>query len=118
MAVHSLDITALAQNEIGLCYLGTPNANDHNTVRHEVWHFIQHCAAKRRGLQGLTPVSMDSMRRTQWVSQYLRPAAISNIRRAYPARAHAIELEAFAAAESYTSDQIGGVLRKWCVRPT
>ena len=105
-------------NEIGLCYLGTPNANDHNTVRHEVWHFIQHCAAKRRGLQGLTPVSMDSMRRTQWVSQYLRPAAISNIRKAYPARAHAIELEAFAAAESYTSDQIGGVLRKWCVRPT
>ena len=104
--------------EIGLCYVGTPNADDHNTVRHEVWHFIQHCAGKRRGYQGLTPVSLDTVSRNMWVAQYLRPRHIDRIQAAYPKEVHATELEAFAAAEHYTSQQIGHVLRQWCEKPS
>ena len=104
--------------EIALCYRGTPRAADHDTVRHEVWHFVQYCAAQRRGLRGITPVAINPTVRHQWVSQYLKPAKISRIRSAYPRHQHETELEAFAAAQHYTSSQIAGVVRKWCVRPT
>ena len=78
VAVHSLDITALAQRRLA-CAIWV-----------HLTQWSQHCASwsvalyptlcsQTSWLAGSHPVSMDSMRRTQWVSQYLRPAAISNI---------------------------------------
>ena len=52
-----------------LCYKGKPTAFDHDTVRHETMHVLQHCAALRRGdNRGIVPVAINPTERTQSVS--------------------------------------------------
>lgn len=99
-----------------LCYRGTPTAEDHNTVRHEMWHAVQHCAARRRNINGIVPLSNNNVLRTRWVAQYLRTSHIERIRNVYPSAVHAVELEAFAAAQHYSASQIAGVMRQWCTK--
>ena len=43
-----------------------------------------------------------------------RPDAALKIKSLYPARAHQIELEAFAAAETYTAGELITYIRNWC----
>ena len=105
----------LSTQTIDLCYRGAPGANDHDTVRHEVWHFVQHCAARRRGHVGyLTPLSRETAKRNVWVAQYLSPSHIKRIRSVYRPAVHDVELEAFAAADYYTAAQIAQLIRQWC----
>ena len=101
---------------ITLCY-DVANANAHDTVRHEVWHFIQHCATSRRRVPGpyLTPLSNEDTLRQRWVAQSLGTDRIERIKAAYPARVHQIELEAFAAASTYTATEIASVVKDWCL---
>lgn len=101
---------------IALCYKGTPTAEDHNTVRHEMWHAVQHCGGLRRGFDGVLPLSNNTTLRTRWVAQYLRTTDINRIKSLYPRAVHDTELEAFAAAQHYSASQIEGVLRKWCIK--
>lgn len=109
----------LSDSRIELCYRGTPGAKDHDTVRHEVWHFVQHCASRRRGHRGyLVPLSRDTAKRNVWISQYLSNTRIQSIRSMYRPAVHDVELEAFAAASHYSANQIAGVLRQWCIKPT
>ena len=110
---------SLRDQRIDLCYTGAPGAKDHDTVRHEVWHFVQHCAARRRGHLGyLVPLSQETAKRNTWVAQYLSASHIKRIRSVYRPAVHDVELEAFAAARHYSANQIAGVLRQWCIKPT
>ena len=101
---------------LSLCYQGTPTASDHDTVRHEAFHFLQHCATIRRGDQGITPLALNHSQRNQWVSQVLRSGTIQEIKSTYPVRAHQVELEAFAAASHYDASQLATLITKWCVK--
>ena len=50
---------------LSLCYSGQPDASDYDTVRHETFHFLQHCAAQRRGERGITPLAINPTQRQQ-----------------------------------------------------
>ena len=102
---------------MSLCYSGKPDADSHDTVRHETAHFLQHCATLRRGGRGITPLAINPGQRQQWVSSVLRRGHISQIKSVYPERVHQIELEAFAMAAHYTSTELATLVTKWCVKP-
>ena len=101
---------------MSLCYSGKPDAKDFDTVRHETAHFLQHCATLRRGGRGITPLAINPGQRTQWVSQVLRRGQIDQIKSVYPVRVHQIELEAFAMAAHYDSNDLIGLIRSWCIK--
>ena len=99
---------------MNLCYQGSPTAEDHNTLRHEAFHYLQHCANVRRGGQGIRPLAINPSQRQQFVLKALNSRYIASIKESYPVRAHQIELEAFAAAETYTADELITYIRSWC----
>lgn len=96
---------------------GVMTANDHDTVRHEVWHYLQMCVTLRRNLQhrGLTTVAQTSDEYRKFVQNGLTPDNISSIRSTYTnPRHHAVELEAFSASRTLTAEQIGTLVYKYC----
>ena len=98
-----------------LCYRGRqPTAEDHNTLRHEAAHYLQHCANERRGGTGLRPLAVRPDERADFVLKALGNSYISQIKSLYPARAHQIELEAFAMAETYTAGELITYIKDWC----
>ena len=97
-----------------LCYSGQPDADAHNTVRHEAFHYLQHCANVRRGGSGLRPLAIHPQQRQQFINQALSRGYIESIKDSYPAGAHQIELEAFAAAEYYSAQDLITYIRSWC----
>jgi hypothetical protein len=99
-----------------LCYSGAPSASDHDTVRHEAFHFLQPCAALRRGAEGIQPLAANSTKRLQWVNKVLKPQSIEAIKRTYPAHHHQVEIEAFAAAYHYSSYDLIGLIKTWCIK--
>ena len=100
-----------AQKRITVCYK-TADANAHDTVRHEVWHLIQHCAAKKRGTP-FKPVASVSDLNT-FVEATLPDHMIVRIKNLYPKHQHLTELEAFAAAEAYSAEQMIPLMNGWC----
>ena len=100
-----------------LCYRGSqPTAEDHNTLRHEAFHYLQHCANERRGGTGLRPLAINPSERADFVLKALGNGYISQIKSIYPAKAHQIELEAFAAAETYSAAELITYIRSWCTK--
>ncbi len=99
-----------------LCYQGAPTAADHDTLRHETFHFLQHCASLRRGVNGITPLAINPSQRQQWVSSVLRTGEINQIKSVYPVRVHQIELEAFAAASHYSAAELASLIKSWCIK--
>ena len=97
-----------------LCYSGKPTASDHDTLRHETFHYLQHCAALHRNEPGLVPLAINPSERNQWVSQVLKRGHIQQIQRLYPSQKHQIELEAFAAAHHYSANDLIGMIHAWC----
>jgi hypothetical protein len=85
-------------------------------VRHEAFHFIQHCAAQRRGQNGITPLAVNSQERHNWVLKVLGSQRINGVKDAYDTKAHQVELEAFAAASHYTSSEIVGLIKAYCIK--
>ena len=98
-----------------LCYTNA-DASAHDTVRHEAFHYLQHCANERRGGTGLRPLAINPSERQQFVLKALGNGYIASIKESYPARAHQIELEAFAAAETYTAGELITYIRNWCTK--
>ena len=99
-----------------LCYRGTPTADDHNTARHETFHFLQHCAAIRRGQNGIYPLAVNNSKRSEWAYSVLGANSISQIKSTYDPPHHQVEIEAFAAAAHYDANQLATLVRKWCVK--
>ena len=90
------------------------DANDHDTVRHETWHVIQHCL-RQPGHTKLQPVVTPGT--TEWreyVLSNLTPELHNFIISEYPPTHHAVELEAFAMAGTLSSSQIHELFVKAC----
>jgi hypothetical protein len=100
---------------ITVCYKGTPTANDHDTVRHEVAHFIQHCVARKRGNSSyLVPIVADNTVRNAWIQRVLTPRKIQEIMHDYPPAHVTVELEAWAMAKHYSATQMNEILKSYC----
>jgi len=104
------------KKELTVCYQGSPTAHDHDTVRHEATHFVQHCAALRRGRDAIQPIAANPAIRSQWVSSVLNTRAINQIKETYPEHHHQVELEAFASAAHYSAKDLTALIRQWCVK--
>ena len=104
------------RKELTLCYRGAPTADDHDTVRHEAFHFVQHCAAMRRGERGITPLAVNSQERLTWVYKVLGQQRINGVKETYDPKHHQVELEAFAGAYHYSSTDIVRLIKAYCIK--
>jgi len=81
-------------------------ADDHNTVRHEVWHYIQYCKTPASSTV-LHPLLKDRTKYNELIHYGLSGSTIERIRTDYPDDYESVELEAFAAAELLSAKFIG-----------
>ena len=99
-----------------LCPRGDVTADDHDTVRHEVWHIIQYCMTEpdSRYLNTVfTPWSDDWY---EHIMSALSAKEVAFIKESYPSWAWTAELEAFAAAKSLTATQLQKIFTKACLQ--
>ena len=102
------------QREIVLCPGNTVDAGDHNTVRHEVIHAIQHCVNVARGTTTDTPIINDPNEFSDFVLANLSKRDIEWIQSVYPEDQWLTELEAFAGANAYTSSELEDIFLDAC----
>ena len=96
-----------------ICYDSKrPTAEDHDTVRHETWHYLQWC--KNPNTVGLIPLHKDRNEYIQFVQAALSNSAIERINLSYPEHIRAVEYEAFAAARMYSAQTLMSMVRKYC----
>lgn len=98
--------------ELHICFSGTPTANDHDTVRHEAWHYLQSCVTPGSGR--LRTFFDTKAQFVSFVEGGLHPRQQDSIKLTYPHKAHATEFEAFAAANRLTATQIATYIRQYC----
>ena len=94
------------QRELRLCPGASVDARDHETVRHETIHAIQHCINVARGTNTDTPVMDDVDQLLSWARQHLTMREIEWIQSAYDRSQWLTEIEAFAGARAYTSSEL------------
>ena len=94
------------QREMRLCPGETVDAKDHDTVRHETIHAIQHCVNVARGTSTDTPVIDDVDYLMTWAREHLSMREIQWIQRNYDRSQWLTEIEAFAGARAYTSSEL------------
>ena len=105
----------LSNKTLTLCPGLEVDADDHDTVRHEVWHAIQHCLSSP-GATSLEPV-VEVGTKDYWnlVADNLSIKQAKFIQESYPERHWHVENEAFVAASTLTSAQIEDIFIKSCV---
>ena len=106
------------QREMRLCPGDVVDAGDHNTVRHETIHAIQHCVNMMRRTSTDTPVIANPDDLMSYANNYLSPAEIQWITENYPRDQWLTEIEAFAGARAYTSSELEVIFREACLAPT
>ena len=97
---------------IHICHNGRPGVQDHDTVRHEVWHFLQSCKTPK-GAKALRPF-FDRRAYVALVDSALTRERQAWILHNYHERFAATELEAFAAAKNLTAEHIATYIRQSC----
>ena len=103
------------QRQLILCTGGSVDADDHDTVRHEVSHAIQHCINAARGTHRNTPIVTDPQRLVATAIEVLGQERVEYIQRVYP-RAHwLVEFEANIMAEIFTSAEIEQMFAEYCL---
>ena len=88
-------------------------ADDHDTVRHEVWHYLQYCRTPSSSTV-LHPLLKDRTKYNELIHYGLSGFTIERIRADYRDDHERTELEAFAAAELLSAQDIGNQVREYC----
>ena len=102
------------RREVILCPGDTIDAIDHNTVRHEVVHAIQHCINVARGTSLDTPIVDNKEQFAEFVRANLSEEEINWITSVYDESQWLTELEAFAGAKAYTSSELEEIFLNVC----
>ena len=103
------------QRQLILCPGETVDADDHDTVRHEVAHAIQHCINASRGTHRNTPIVDEPQKLVATAREVLGQAAIERIQTLYP-RAHwLVEIEANLMAHLFTAAEIEELFVENCL---
>ena len=100
--------------ELVLCTHGSVDGEDHDTVRHEVWHIVQHCLTPKTS-RTLQPVFKDPEAYKQEILSRISKGDLQRVLRMYPPRMHYSEVEAFVVASTLTADEIREAFTKACV---
>ena len=102
------------KRQLNLCPGNDVDAEDHDTVRHETWHAIQHCVNVSRGTHINTPVVTDRDKFVAFVKEFVPQELGQRIIKQYPSKHHAVELEAFAAANAFTAVELQNMFLEAC----
>ena len=102
------------QREMRLCPGQTVDADDHNTVRHETIHAIQHCVNAARGTSTDAPIINNPDDFANFVMAYLTQEDIEWVKSMYDESQWLTELEAFAGANAYTSSELEDLFLDAC----
>ena len=103
------------RRQLVLCPNGTIDAEDHDTVRHETWHAIQHCVNTARGTSLNMPVQEDHQKLVNLANEILPESTVNGIKSLYPEEHWLIEAEAFMAAEVFNADELTDIFNDACV---
>ena len=104
---------APATDTLTLCTHGSIDAEDHDTVRHEVWHIVQTCLTPSHS-RYLHPVITDTGKWKTMVMDNISNSELQWIIYSYPeAHVHA-EIEAFVMAEQLTASQVQDAFIRSC----
>ena len=95
---------------------GRASADDHDTVRHEVWHIIQYCGTSETAT-ALQPYTQDKETYIERINDSLTDGQIDHVIDSYPDHVEIVELEAFAAAQALSAAEIQDILVKTCPAP-
>ena len=98
---------------INLCPGDEVDPIDHATLRHEVWHAIQHCVNTARGTSANTPVG-DIKELNQNITEYLPQSTINYVKTSYKSSNWAIELEANIIEQNFTPLEVGEMFIDAC----
>ena len=102
------------QREITLCVGRSFDAGDHDTVRHETVHAIQHCVNAARRTSTDNPIIDDPDTFINFIEENLTPNEIEWIKSVYRESQWLTELEAFAGAKAYTSSELEALFLEAC----
>ena len=98
---------------INLCPGDEVDPIDHATLRHEVWHAIQHCVNTARGTAHNTPVGdIDQLNAN--IADYLPQSTINYVKTSYKSSNWAIELEANLIEQNFTPHEVGEMFIDAC----
>ena len=103
------------RRQLVLCPGDNVTAEDHDTVRHEAWHAIQHCINTARGTDVNMPIQPDHAKLLEQARGILSARTIEGIKSLYPEDEWLLEIEAAAAAEALTAEDIENLFRKACL---
>ena len=99
--------------ELVICTHGEWNAEDHDTVRHEVWHIIQLCHTP--GVKYLQPVMSDPQLFELMVRSQVTPFEEQEIIKLYPPAQRKAELEAYVMAAQMTAKEVERKFLSACI---
>ena len=103
------------QRQLILCPGSTVDAEDHDTVRHEVAHAIQHCINAARGTDRLVPIVNDPQKLVATAREVLGQDRINYIQRNYHRSQWLVEIEANLMAHLFTAKQIEQMFKEHCL---
>ena len=95
-----------------LCTFGEVDAEDHDTVRHEVWHIIQQCT--HPDFSHPVPVFTGNDYE-DYILANISARDLQRILKSYPKAHQVVEVEAFVAANQLTSSDIEQVFKERCL---
>ena len=98
------------KHELTVCYTKPATDSDHDTVRHEAFHAAQSCAAEKNGYPNQVKPILTGPALNAFVKDVLSDKQIVDIKSMYPRRMWLSELEAFAAAQRYSSEQMARIV--------
>ena len=99
-----------------LCPRGDASADDHDTVRHEVWHVIQYCYTPRNTRYLRTVFEPGTDKWDHYIMSTLSPRKVKMIKHSYPRYAWNVEFEAYAIAKTTDSTVLRKLFLQACTR--
>ena len=102
------------KRQMTLCPRGEVTAKDHETVRHETAHAIQHCINMARGTAITTPIDNDRDSFLASVESHLTDEFVAWIVDTYPEEHWYVEAEAFMMAHLFTAVELEEMFLKAC----
>ena len=97
-----------------LCPGDTVTDIDHNTVRHETMHALQHCVNVSRGTPPTHSI-MDPEKLVKYAEEILPESEIEHILGTYPKEHWLVELEASTAAIVFNAGELIELFNMYCV---
>ena len=112
--IHGNYTWAGLRRQMNVCPGESWDATDHETVRHETWHAIQHCVNVSRGTPMNTPVQRDMDKLAEYVNEYVPASTVTFVKTSYTQDKWLIEIEAQLASIIYTADELKPIFKAAC----